>query len=415
MPKALDLTGQKFGLLTVLQMNPERTTSGKIKWDIICDCGNRRSMNGSHLTSGWVKSCGCTRAENVKKACATHGLSGTREHKIWVGMKQRCFNEKNPDYRHYGGRGITVCEQWRDSFENFYADLGPAPSEEHTLERREVNGNYEPNNCFWATREEQANNTRRNTFVEYKGKLYTVAELARLPEVVEKEISYITLYSRIFNSGFSVDEAVSEAVSDPGFQTKHFFDYEGKTLSLSEWATLKDIPYQSLRDRIFRYGWTFEKAISTKVGEGVRGRDPELYAIDDVTKTRKEWCEHFGLNINTVRARVGKGMLFEVALRLPRIGKTSSYTIDDETKTLETWCRENNATFSLFVNRLFSGWTVQEALQPIQNREITYDNETHSLEWWCDLFGFDDKNKIYLKILRGEDFAKIVDTFLRTP
>lgn len=310
MPKALDLTGQKFGLLTVLQMNPERTAAGKIRWGVLCDCGTHKTMNGSHLTSGWVKSCGCTRAENVKKVCVTHGMTGTREHKIWVGMRQRCFNEKNPDYKHYGGRGITVCEQWKDSFESFYADLGPCPTEEHTLERREVNGNYEPNNCFWATREEQANNTRRNTFVEYQGKLYTVAELAKLPKVVEKRISYATLYYRIFRYGFSVEKAINEEVKPPQFQTKHFFTYEGKTLSLSEWAKIKNINYQTLRDRIFRYGWVLEDALKSieylPIAYSYSGEK-----TDEEVQTLEWWCDFLCLDKEQTYLRILHGELFD--------------------------------------------------------------------------------------------------------
>lgn len=108
-----------------------------------------------------------------------HGLSKTRENKIWRGIKARCYNPNRPEYPLYGGRGITMCDDWKNDFTAFYRDMGLRPSPDHSIERIDTNGNYEPNNCRWATRVEQQNNMRKNVHVEYKGEVLTLGQLWR--------------------------------------------------------------------------------------------------------------------------------------------------------------------------------------------------------------------------------------------
>lgn len=410
MGKILNLSGQKYGMLTVLSMCEERTASGKVKWNVVCDCGTHKAINGSHLVNGWVKSCGCTRADNVRKKCQTHGMAGTREHRIWVGMKQRCFNEKNPNYHQYGGRGITTGDRWKDSFENFYADLGPAPTELHTLERRDVDGIYEPNNCYWATRAEQANNTRGNALVEYKGKTHTMAELSKMPEVVENGISYQILYTRIVYYNYSVEQAVTTPVIE---QMRHDITYEGKTLPLTEWARIKNINPNVLRNRISICNWPLEEALGDKERKIRKGREPKQIEFNGVSKSLKEWCTDLDLGYNVIRDRILKGMLFEVAIGLGSITKDANYTFNGLCKPLRDWC--DKVGFIHAIRRLYLGWRFEEAIEPIEQKEITYstssekkDEETHSLAWWCELLGLEDKEAIYLRILRGERFEDIV-------
>lgn len=124
-----------------------------------CDCGALRSVQPQKLVSGQTFSCGCMAAEKASKRLKTHGMTGTPEYVSWQSMKNRCYREEDISYPNYGGRGITVCDRWRESFKAFYADMGPRP-DGMTLDRIEVNRNYEPANCRWATPLEQADNTR---------------------------------------------------------------------------------------------------------------------------------------------------------------------------------------------------------------------------------------------------------------
>jgi hypothetical protein len=128
----------------------------------------------------------------MKKKHIIHGCSRTKEYISWQGMHARCKNSNNPGFKNYGGRGIKVCERWENSFLNFLQDMGPKPSKDHSLDRIDNNGNYEPSNCRWATQYEQGNNRRNNIFIEHNGKSRSVAEWSRIlnlsPLFIKREV-----------------------------------------------------------------------------------------------------------------------------------------------------------------------------------------------------------------------------------
>lgn len=163
MAPLINIKGLRTGRLTVLGRSDR--ASVKPMWDCACDCGRTKAIMGSDLRASRVASCGCLRDERVRSAIQTHGdapRSGKRpEYNVWLAMRDRCSNPDNKDYRHYGGRGIKVCEAWDSSYAAFIADMGYRPTPKHTIDRIEVNGGYEPGNCRWATWSEQRRNTRR--------------------------------------------------------------------------------------------------------------------------------------------------------------------------------------------------------------------------------------------------------------
>jgi hypothetical protein len=140
-----------------------------------CSCGTWKTVLLSNLSSGKTVSCGCFRRDWASDNSRTHGRSKTPEHGIWLGIKRRCLDPTNPAYDRYGGRGITICERWLQ-FENFYADMGPRPEPSLSIDRVKNDLGYSPDNCIWATRKEQANNTRRNVILTHNGQTMTASQ-----------------------------------------------------------------------------------------------------------------------------------------------------------------------------------------------------------------------------------------------
>lgn len=181
MTKAIDIIGKKFGKLVVIK-RVENTNQGRSKWLCQCDCGNLKSIIGYDLISGKTKSCGCIRKEKSKErglANIKHNKTNTRLYKIWSGMKSRCYYIKNIAYKDYGGRGIKIYDEWKKDFVNFYNwAINNGYNDNLTIDRIDVNGNYEPNNCRWVTIKVQENNRRNNKIIKYKENFYTLSELA---------------------------------------------------------------------------------------------------------------------------------------------------------------------------------------------------------------------------------------------
>lgn len=162
-----DYTNMRFGRWTVL--SPSRK-SNKKSWICVCDCGNKRNVHEDTLISGRSLSCGCLQREETKNRLTTHNLSKTRLYRIYYGIKQRCFNVKDKRYKDYGGRGITICDEWLNDFVKFYEwSIQNGYDENLTIDRIDNDGNYEPSNCRWATKEEQDYNKRTSIFFEFFG------------------------------------------------------------------------------------------------------------------------------------------------------------------------------------------------------------------------------------------------------
>jgi hypothetical protein len=157
--RLIDMTGCRSGLLLVVRL-AEREGRRLAYWVCQCDCGREHTVRGGHLRDGLVTHCGCRSAEIRAKGAMTHGMSKTPEYLAWCCMKNRCFKPQDKQYPNYGGRGIRVCDEWRNSFEAFFDHVGPRPSSDHSIDRINNDGNYEPGNVRWATPEEQARNTR---------------------------------------------------------------------------------------------------------------------------------------------------------------------------------------------------------------------------------------------------------------
>lgn len=207
MGKFIDLTGMRFDRLTVVKRIENRVTpSGQCKpmFECVCDCGNRVNVCGADLRSGHSRSCGCIQKEIVSSRSFVHGMKHTKLYETWIDMKKRCFNQKAQYYPIYGGRGITVCDEWKNDFQSFCVwAIANGYSDGLTIDRIDVNGNYEPLNCRWSTPKEQANNTRRNVMITYNEKTQTLAQWAD-----ETGVNYHTLWARIYTYKWDIDRAI---------------------------------------------------------------------------------------------------------------------------------------------------------------------------------------------------------------
>jgi hypothetical protein len=171
--------GMKFGKLTILEKSETVSYSNK-KYKCLCDCGNITNSQLNNLKTGKATSCGCGRGNGIKSYT---NCTKMPEYNTWVHMKSRCYNENDSFYHRYGGRGITVCDRWIDSFNYFLDDMGKRPSSKHSLDRIDNDGNYEPSNCRWTTFKIQARNRSNNTFIETHWGKITMAEFSEITKL----------------------------------------------------------------------------------------------------------------------------------------------------------------------------------------------------------------------------------------
>lgn len=204
----LDLTGRLFDRLTVLSREPN-DRFGKTRWRCRCVCGGETITRANTLLKGEARSCGCLHAESVKVNKRTHGYARSPIYRVWCSMKGRCLNTADHNYPNYGGRGITVCARWQESFAAFLSDMGPRPPK-MTLERKDNNGPYSPENCIWATHRTQMRNTRRSFHITYQGVTRTLQEWA---EHIGIDVS--ALHHRLREAGWSITRALTTPSTPP--------------------------------------------------------------------------------------------------------------------------------------------------------------------------------------------------------
>ena len=176
-PVIYDPTGKRFGRLIAIKLHSH---IGRIRlFECLCDCGKISFVNAMHLKNGATKSCGCYRKENSSTMNTIHGYSRTKEYHSWCDMRSRCLDKTNSHYESYGGRGITICDRWLNSFETFLLDMGKRPPN-YTLDRKDVNGNYESNNCRWATDRQQYFNKTTTRYITERGVTLPVTKWAEI-------------------------------------------------------------------------------------------------------------------------------------------------------------------------------------------------------------------------------------------
>jgi hypothetical protein len=242
MPKGLNLIGQKFGRLTVTEFAYSKINR---YWKCVCDCGNTVIVNGQSLRSGKTRSCGC-----ISNKYGNLRVAHFHEYGIWSTMLRRC--QKPVGKARFGKNwydGIIVCERWH-SFENFLEDMGPRPGSNYSIDRIDPTGNYEPGNCRWATRSEQARNKRNNRLITYNGRTQCLKDWSD-----ELSIPQSTILKRL-GKGYSIDKVLSSERHNIRLLT-----FNGETKLITEWAEEIGIPLQNLQWRLKR-GWSVEKALT---------------------------------------------------------------------------------------------------------------------------------------------------------
>lgn len=264
MGKKEDLTGRRFGRLTVIAETDERR-NGAVMWLCKCDCGNYTTVRANHLKRGGVMSCGCYNRDIITR----HGLSKTRLHSIWSDMLDRCTNPSSKEADRYINRGIKVCDEWL-TFENFaewaYANgfREDAKRGDCTLDRIDNNGNYEPSNCRWVDMKVQGRNRRNNVVIECNGESHCLSEWAEiLGESYSKLVNrhhrgwspYEILYGR---------ERVVNTETYRNRKTNRLLTYQGQTHCSVEWAEILGISANTIRARLCR-GWSVERTLGTPV------------------------------------------------------------------------------------------------------------------------------------------------------
>lgn len=237
-----------------------------------------------------------------------HGLRNTPEYYIWQSMNRRCYEQSRADYPRYGGRGITVCQRWRDSVAAFYEDMGPKPSPQHSIDRIDSNGNYEPQNCRWATQEQQANNKRSSHYLTHDGLTLTIAQWARKLDISEKVLG------RRLSRGWPVEKALTTPTMPPNRHNLTMLTYNGETMCIADWSRRLGIKQHTLAARL-RKGWSIAEAINAPVETHPNAT---MITYNGETVHIAEWARRLGIKQHTLAKRLNRyGWSVEKAFTTP--------------------------------------------------------------------------------------------------
>lgn len=255
------LINRKIERLTVLKRD---MNARSISYICLCECGATKTYPRHALINGRVKSCGCLSKEMLSKR-EKHGYTKggkSPEYMCWQGIKDRCLNEKATGYEYYGGRGIKICDRWRESFQNFIEDMGPRPLNT-SIDRIDVNGDYTKENCRWATSVEQMSNTTRNKYITFNGETLTISEWSR-----KLGFSRKLLGARIREKGWSIEKALTTPLDEKRSHksTPSLISHNGETLNLSQWSRKLGFNEKLVGNRL-KKGWSIEKALTTPLDE----------------------------------------------------------------------------------------------------------------------------------------------------
>lgn len=257
MGKSIDLTNQRFGKLQVLHVDENPLNKTK-RWLCQCDCGNITTAMTNELKSGRKSSCGCKKQETFQ---VIHGQSGTRMYHIWKSIKRRCCNPNNPSYSYYGGRGISICDEWKNNFESFYNwSVQNGYSCSLTIDRIDVNGNYEPGNCRWVTIAEQSINKTNTVYIELNGvskpmkdwcNIYNVPYYLvqqRYKKIVKNNIICDDLSILFSSKRLYIKEnrkpSTRKIYSD--YRERPIIQYDTNKIFIKEWSGIKEIKQTGL-------------------------------------------------------------------------------------------------------------------------------------------------------------------------
>lgn len=305
-----DLTGREFDRLKVIEF-AGRNKNWLILWRCLCKCGTEVIASSYSLNSKEKRSCGCLGPDLTRARRREDSASNTITWKSWRSMIARCEVQGNASYERYGGRGIKVCERWRNSFEAFLEDMGERPSKDYQIEREDNDGDYEPSNCRWATRKEQARNRRNNRRLTHEGETLTVAEWAERTGMTKGQ-----LMNRV-NLGWTDERILTEPVQKHTRSFRERLTANGETLPTREWAKRLGLTMSAICQRI-QHGWSDEKIVNTPRRTRVTKRS-ELHTLtlNGKTLTVAEWAERTGIAKNVLMNRVNLGWSDERILTTP--------------------------------------------------------------------------------------------------
>lgn len=309
---------QKFGRLTTLYPIDDYIPpcgTRKTRWLCICECGNCCAVNEQYLKNGTTQSCGCYRREITSKNAKNRGVhyeAHSRLYNVWCSMRDRCYNSNHPRFKNYGGRGIKVCDEWLSyvPFRDWSMEHGYDPDAkrgECTLDRRDVNGDYCPENCQWVDMLVQQNNRTNNRKFTWNGETKTIKQWAD-----ELGIDRTTITYRIDKSGMTFEDAITI----PIVRKERWIECDGETHTINQWSKIIGLGPSVIRRRIDELGWSVEEALKTPaINNSV------MLTYNGETLSRGEWARRYNINSNTLRGRLDRGWSVEDALTTPVGGK----------------------------------------------------------------------------------------------